>query len=104
MHLLFAVASTCKLTGDSSALISGSSLPHTCATSGTINTIFLVAFSIIGALAFLFLVIGGLRYITASGNPESVQKAKNQIQYSLIGLVITALASVIVNFVIDRLK
>lgn len=84
----------------SAGLVCGDSLPKTPADSTTLNTVFLIAFTIIGAIAFLFLVIGGLRYITAGGSPESIQKAKSQVLYSLIGLIITALAAAIVNFVI----
>ena len=101
-HLIKYLADTCT-TGGNTGLISSNSLPQTCANSTTLNSVFLIAFTIIGALAFLFLVIGGFRYITAGGNPEGIQKAKNQIQYSLIGLIITATAAAIVNFVIGRL-
>jgi|SRR6185312_13596683 len=85
-------------------LVCGDSLPKTSADSDTLNLIFLTAFAIIGALAFLFLVIGATRYITAGGNPENVQKARNQILYSIIGLIITSLAATIVNYVINKLK
>ena len=78
-------------------------MPHSCADSGQLSTLFLLAFTIIGGLAFLFLVLAGTRYILARGNPEAVSKAKNQIQYSLIGLVIAGMAAAIVNFVIGRL-
>jgi len=87
-------------------LVCGDSLPQP-ATTGSNNiltTAFFIAFGIIGSIAVLFLVIGGIRYITSGGNAESVKKAKNQISYSLIGLVIAALAATIVNYVIDKLK
>ena len=105
MHLFLPkyLADTCT-TGGTSGLISPAGLPQTCANSTTLNTAFLIGFTIIGGIAFLFLIIGGVRYITAGGNAESIQKAKNQITYSLIGLVIAASAATIVNFVLDRLK
>jgi len=100
---LFFAAAACK-TGDSSALISGGPLPHTCANAGTITTIFNITFVTIGALAFLFIVIGGARYALSKGEPEKIQQAKNEIKYAVIGLIITASAAAIVNFVLDRLK
>ena len=95
----------CKAAG-TGGLICGDSLPQpaTAGKDNILNNAFLIGFSIIGALAFLYLVIGGLRYITSGGNPEGTQKAKNQIVYSLIGLIITAVAATVVNFVIDKLK
>ena len=101
IHLYLAAA--CN-TGHTSGLISANGLPQTCANSDTLRTIFFIAFSIIGGIAFLFLVIAGARYTLARGNVEAVQKAKTQIQYSLIGLVIAASAAIIVNFVVGRLQ
>ncbi len=98
-----AAASACQNTASNSALISGSPLPHTCADKGTVTTIFNIAFIVIGALAFLFVVIGGARYALSKGEPENIQKAKNEIKYALIGLVIVASAAAIVNFVTGKL-
>ena len=78
-------------------------MPQACADSTTLRTIFLIAFAVIGALAFLFMVIAGARYVFSKGEPENVQKAKNEIKYSAIGLIVTALAAATVNFVLGRL-
>lgn len=85
-------------------LINSDSLPRAQATPDTINKIFLITFAVIGSLAFLFMVIAGARYALSKGEPDNVQKAKNEMKYSAIGLVIVALAAAIVNFVLDRLK
>jgi hypothetical protein len=103
MSLHLYIAAACD-TGKTSGLISANGLPLTCANSNTLSQIFLIGFSIIGGIAFLFLVIAGARYVFARGNVETIQKAKNQIQYSLIGLVIAASAALIVNFVTSRLQ
>jgi hypothetical protein len=84
-------------------LIDSGPLPKTEANSSTIKTVFLVAFSIIGSLALLFMVLAGAKYTFSKGEPENIQKAKNEMKYSLIGLIIVALAAAIVNFVIDKL-
>jgi len=52
-----------------------------------------------GALASAFFVWGGVRYITSSGNPETLDSAKNTIKYSAIGLTICLAALVITNIV-----
>lgn len=51
------------------------------------------------AVAVLFLIIGGLQYITASGNEKRAEAAKSTILYAVIGLVVILLSFVIVGFI-----
>src|SRR6266478_6472193 len=44
------------------------------------------------ALATLFLTVGGVRYLTAQGNPRAVEEAKAGIKAALIGYGLAALA------------
>ena len=90
-------------TGVGSGLIDASSLPQACADSSNLKTIFLIVLAIIGALAFLFLVIGGARYVMSKGEADRIQQAKNEIKYALMGLIIVALSAAGVNFVLGRL-
>jgi hypothetical protein len=53
-------------------------------------------------VAVIMLIIGGLNYITASGDPGKMTKAKNTILYAGVGLVIVIAASAITNFVVGR--
>lgn len=99
MNLFFAAA--CSNPND---LICSDSLPQAQANAQTLRTIFLVAFVIIGALALLFMVIAGTRYALSKGEPDNIQKAKNEMKYSAIGLIIAASAAAVVNLVLDRLK
>lgn len=57
---------------------------------------------IIGAVSVIMIIYGGFRYITSGGNDTGVKDAKNTILYAIIGLVIVALAQIIVNFVLSR--
>ena len=41
-----------------------------------------------GLITFILLVWGGVRYLTAQGDKEQVESARNTITYALIGLVI----------------
>jgi TRAP-type C4-dicarboxylate transport system permease small subunit len=61
-----------------------------------------IAFAIAGALAFLLLVIAGFRYTISQGDATHVADSKRMIIYTLVGLVVIALAATIVNFVLDR--
>ncbi|MEK7561346.1 MAG: pilin [Patescibacteria group bacterium] len=56
----------------------------------------------VGIAAVIMLIVGGFRYITSAGNAEAIKAAKNTILYALIGLVIVALAQLIVNFVLNK--
>lgn len=58
---------------------------------------------IVGAVAVLFIIYGGFRYITAQGNSQQMDTAKNIIIKAIIGLVIVVVAYVIVNVVVTAL-
>ena len=100
--LLTYFAATCPTTNPN-GIITPDNIPQTCANPDTLNTIFLVAFAIIGAMVLLFMVIAGARYVMSKGEPENIQKAKNEMKYALIGLIIVALAAAVVNFVVGKL-
>jgi hypothetical protein len=69
---------------------------------GTIKTVINVLSVVVGIVAVVMIIVGGFRYITSGGKQESVSAAKNTILYAVIGLVIVALAQVIVRFVLTR--
>lgn len=52
-------------------------------------------------VALIYIVIGGVGYLTSGGDPGKLQKAKNTIAYALIGLVVTGLSQVIITFVFN---
>jgi len=52
-----------------------------------------------GLVATGFFVVGGFSYITSSGNPEHLDRAKRTITWAAIGLAITIAAFVISNIV-----
>lgn len=61
------------------------------------------AIGLIGLIAVVFLVYGGVLFITAGGDEGKVEKATKTITQALIGLVIVILAGVIVRFVMQRI-
>lgn len=54
----------------------------------------------VGALSVLMLVVGGLMYMTSAGDSTRVDTARKIIQYSIIGLIVSLLALIIVTQVI----
>ena len=62
--------------------------------------------AVVGVLALvcvIVIIIGGVNYMTSSGDAGKVKKAKDTILYGVIGLVICVLAFAIVNFVIKNI-
>lgn len=53
----------------------------------------------IAGLALVFVIIGGVRFVTAYGNEESIDKAKKQVIYGLVGLMLAVLSYTIVSIV-----
>ncbi|PIT93915.1 hypothetical protein COU00_01790 [Candidatus Falkowbacteria bacterium CG10_big_fil_rev_8_21_14_0_10_43_11] len=58
---------------------------------------------VVGSLALLFFIYGGLTMIISSGKSESVQKAKTILTNAIIGLIIVFTSWVIINFAVTIL-
>lgn len=58
---------------------------------------------IVGIVAVIMIMYGGFRYITSGGDSGNVGTAKNIIIYALVGLIIVALAQIIVRFILGKL-
>lgn len=69
--------------------------------NGMFSTITNVLLFIIGAIAVIMIVIGGMRYVLSGGDSNQITAAKNTILYAIIGIVVAILAFAAVNFVID---
>ena len=59
--------------------------------------------AVLGLVCVVVMIIGGVSYMTSSGDAAKVKKAKDTILYGLIGLIICVLAFAIVNFVIANI-
>ena len=57
---------------------------------------------VVGAVAVIFAIVAGFKYITSGGDPSAVKSAKDTLLYVVIGLVIVALSQIIVNFVLRK--
>jgi magnesium-transporting ATPase (P-type) len=58
---------------------------------------------VVGVISVIMIIIAGFRYVTSGGQEKGVTGAKNTIMYAIIGLVVVALAQVIVRFVISNI-
>src|SRR2546428_13014689 len=64
--------------------------------NGVIDSIRNWVAGVLAALATLFLTIGGVRYLIASGNPRAVEEGKAAIKSALIGYALAALGPMFV--------
>jgi hypothetical protein len=55
---------------------------------------------IVGAVAVLMIVVGGLRYVLSGGDASQTKSAKDTVLYSIVGIVIAIMSYAIVNFVL----
>jgi cytochrome c biogenesis protein CcdA len=65
--------------------------------TGVIDAIRNWVAGLLAGLATLFLMVGGVRYLTAGGNPRSAEEGKAAIKSALIGYGLAALAPVLVD-------
>lgn len=70
-------------------------------TTGTFATITNVLLFIIGAIAVIMIVIGGMRYVLSGGDSNQITAAKNTILYAIVGIIVAILAYAVVNFVLE---
>ena len=68
---------------------------------GTVNTIINVIIGIVGFVAVVMMIMGGISFITSQGDSAKVAKARNTILYGVVGLIVAILAFAIVNFVLS---
>ena len=61
-----------------------------------IRNILAVLFFAAGLAAFVFLIIGGIQYITAGGDPKAAASARDRITGAIVGLIIVVAAFAIV--------
>ncbi|MBI5151917.1 hypothetical protein HZA39_00105 [Candidatus Peregrinibacteria bacterium] len=54
------------------------------------------AIMIAGFLSVIFIIVGGISFILSGGQEDKIKQAISTIRYSIIGLIITVLAVVIV--------
>ena len=71
--------------------------------AGVITTLTNILLFVVGALAVVMLIVGGLRYVVSGGNSNNVTAAKNTVLYAIVGLVVAFLAFAMINFVLGSI-
>ena len=89
--LQFGQGGTCADTGEAEETVNN--------LVGTVINIFSV---IVGIVAVIMIIFGGFKYITSGGDSGNIGTAKNTILFAIVGLIIVAMAQIIVRFVLSR--
>ena len=69
----------------------------------TIASIIRVALSLLGIVAVVIVIIGGVKWMTAGGNTDQVDEAKKWLFSGVIGLAIILAAYALAEYVIQQL-
>ena len=83
-----------------SSIAPGKILPKIQANQASLQIVLQIFFGLAGALAVLFVVLGGLRYIISKGDPQGASKAKKTIIYAVVGIAVALSGEAIVTWVL----
>jgi magnesium-transporting ATPase (P-type) len=57
-----------------------------------------ILLAITASLAVLFLIIGGIKYMSSAGNPQRLEDAKKSLTYAVLGFALFLLVNVVYAF------
>jgi hypothetical protein len=63
------------------------------------NNVISVALGLAGVVFFIMLLLAGFKYLTAGGEPQKIESAQKTITWGIAGLVLVALAFLILHFI-----
>jgi hypothetical protein len=66
---------------------------------GPVSQLLNVLFSVVGSLAFLYMLYGAFVFMTAQGAPENIQKGKGIITGAIVGLVFSLSSILLINLI-----
>lgn len=68
--------------------------------SPMVQTVINILLFVLGMIAVIMIIVGGIRYTVSNGNSASTKEAKDTILYAIVGLIVAIMAYTIVNFVL----
>ena len=68
-----------------------------------VGKILQTVFGIVGVVAVIVMIIGGIMYTTSQGDSTKLTNAKNAILYAAIGLIVSLLSFAIVTFIVQAM-
>ena len=70
----------------------------------TVKTIINVLLFVVGIIAVIMIIWGGISYVLSAGATDKAKQARDTIVYSVVGLVVSIVAFAIVQFVFSSLS
>ena len=70
---------------------------------GILTKVINLLLAIIGIIAVIMIIVGGIRYTTSNGDSGQINSAKDTIIYAVVGVVIAILSFAIVNWVLVKI-
>ena len=67
------------------------------------GTIFKLLLDFLPIIATIYLAIAGYRYIVSQGNPDQMEKAKKNLTYAVVGVVVAYSAFLIIRLIGQQL-
>lgn len=71
---------------------------------GLTTKIFNIISLIAGVAAVISIITAGVRFVSSGNNPEEVNKAREYIQYAVIGLAVAAVSQALIRLVLSRIS
>lgn len=75
---------------------------HGSAVNGVLSAVVEILSGVVGVAAVIMMIIAGFKYITSAGDSNNIASAKNTLIYALVGVIIAAVAQILVHYVINR--
>jgi len=57
---------------------------------------------IVGVASIFMIIFGGFRFVTSGGDSGKISSARNTVLYAVVGLIVVAVAQIIVIFVVGH--
>ncbi|HOZ53132.1 MAG TPA: pilin [bacterium] len=89
--------------GGGSSVVSLNNPLGTASIPEIIGRVISAALGIVGSLALIMFIYGGITWMTAAGNEQNVTKGKNIIIWATLGLVVIFSSYAIVRFVLQAI-
>lgn len=71
---------------------------------GIISKVLNIISLVTGLGAVISIISAGIKFVTSGSNPEEVSKAREYVQYAVIGLAIAALSQALVRLVLTKIS
>lgn len=95
-----ALGAACSAGNTGSSVCKAGSNNPISGTDGIINKVTNLIVIFAGVVAVFLIALAGFKYVTSNGDPARVDSAKNTILFVVVGLIVIALAKIILSYVI----